>query len=356
MRKFPIRSIYILALSLVYSCNDDIHNLHKEELSDFAKEFLSMRMGSQNAMLDRQSGAINKSFQNLYGNFGGMMGGRIAEDSTGTAEPGDPGIPGDSTVREEPIDSVIYVDPWISCANITETVNEDGSITSIVDYGDGCEEGWADWKYRMWGRVISTYLYHNSFNGAVYKDVYYYNSEYDNYGGYYYYDSSEWEMNGISHYEGESAYDTSSLSFSGWYMYEDNTSYRWNDETYIYNGEGKTTYDNSQCVVEYADYEYSNGNDYYYHTAVLESLVMDYSCSSPMWMVRDAITEGDENSMVYIFTYVSGIEEIHYRKGEEEGHFIINYGDGECDNIITVTENGKTTVIDLSEDWLATGI
>lgn len=354
MKNFPIRLILIIAVLTLNSCADDPADLQKDELSDFAREFLSIRMGSQNAMMDREAGAINKSFQNLYGNFRAMTAGTIAEDSSGTAEPGDPGIPGDSSVWIEPGDSTIYEDPWISCAITTETVNPDGSITTVVDYGDGCEEGWADWKYRMWGKITSTYLYQNSIDGNVFKDVYYYDNAYENYGGYNYYDSSDWEMDGISHYEGESSYDTSYLSFSGWYLYEDNTTYRWNEETYSYRGEGKTSYDNTRWTTEYANYEYLNGNDYYYRTTVLKPLVMDYTCSGPIWLTRNAIAEGDENSIVYIFTYVSGVEEISYRQGDEEGHFIIDYGDGECDNIITVTENGNKSIIDLSENWLET--
>jgi len=48
-------------------------------------------------------------------------------------------------------------------------------------------------------------------------------------------------------------------------------------------------------------------------------------------------------------TYVSGKERISYRQGDKEGSFIIDYGDGECDNVIVIIENGKRIKVDLSD-------
>jgi hypothetical protein len=349
MKKIILWTVFsLIAAGILVSCSDESDQINQDELSEFAMNYLTMRAGSQSAQLDRQEGALNQSFQNLFGNYMGMVRGRIAEDSTGNTEPGNPG---DSTVWDYPSDTVIYEDPWISCATITETVNEDGSVTTITDYGDGCEEGYSDWKYRMWGAVISTYLYNSTFNGSVFKDVYYFDSEYDHYGGYYYYDSSEWEMNGTSHYEGESTYDTTNWSFSGWSAYEDHTIYRWNETAYEYNGEGKFTYDNHLWVTEYSDYEYTTGDDYYYKTSVLEPLVIDYSCTFPDHANGLAVSGTDSNFCLLIPIYISGVERIQYRQDGEAGDFIIDYGDGECDYIIKVTENGKTVTVNLAELW-----
>jgi hypothetical protein len=328
--------MYVISSFLIFACNDKTNDIKKGELSDFARDFINMRLGTQDAMKNRQAGAINMSFQNLYGNFQHMRSARIAEDSTGTSEPGD---------------STLYGEPWVSCAVITETVNEDGSITTVTDYGQGCDEGSDDWKYRMWGKIISTYLYNNTINGSTMVDAYSYKTDYDKFGGFYYYDSSEWEMNGHSNYTGESEYDTADYSFSGWYIYNDDNTYRWNNENYTYKANGKFTYSNTKWVTEYSDYEYSNDTSYY-KTTVLEPLVMDYTCTPPIMYLNGAKGEGtDSSNVVYVFTYVSGIEDIHYRQGEEEGHFSIDYGDGSCDNIITVTENGNSVEIDLSNNW-----
>ena len=74
---------------------------------------------------------------------------------------------------------------------------------------------------------------------------------------------------------------------------------------------------------------------------------MDYSCYSTRSLQAD---------FCWFFTYVSGRERIRYKDGDVEGTFEIDYGDGKCDNIITIYEDGKVTVVDLSKDWYtATG-
>ncbi len=133
-------------------------------------------------------------------------------------------------------------------------------------------------------------------------DTYSYSTVYDHFGGYYYYDSSNWEMNGYSNYIGESNYDTSDYSFAGWYSYQDDNSYRWNNENYIYKGEGRTTYTNTRWVTESADYEYSNGPDYYYKSSVLEPLVMDYTCTSPMMYLAGMKAQGEDANRLYVMT------------------------------------------------------
>jgi hypothetical protein len=42
-------------------------------------------------------------------------------------------------------------------------------------------------------------------------------------------------------------------------------------------------------------------------------------------------------------------ETIHYSDPEETYDFMIDYGNGECDNLAEVTENGETSVIDFGE-------
>ncbi len=154
----------ILILTIAVSCSDD--DVTQQELSDAAKQYLSMRMGSNTAMSGDMAGPINRSFGGLFSS--GITNGRIAGDSTGSSS-----------------DTTIIEDPWKSCAIITEIDNEDGSHTTIYDYGDGCEEGWEGYKYFMHGKVTSTYRNQYSKTGSVYHDSYYYASEYDNYGGNY---------------------------------------------------------------------------------------------------------------------------------------------------------------------------
>lgn len=313
-----------IGLLVIGACSDN--EPANAPLSDAAKQYLSMRLGSNNSLAESMNGPINQSFRGLF-NLTNIPNGKRSGDSTSN-----PGEPGDTTIIE---------DPWQSCAVITEIDNEDGSHTTIRDYGDGCEEGWGDYKYLMYGKVTDTYRNQYSQLGTVFKDSYFYSVDYDNYGGSYSW-GGEWAMEGGGTYEGESEYDTAKQKFSGSYSYEDETTYRYDSTTYFYSGFGTTYYNETKYVIESSEFEYSSGEDYFYKSKVLKPLVSDYSCYSSMW--------GQESFAMYI-SFVSGRERIQYRDGDKEGAFEIDYGKGECDNIITIYEDGKITVIDLSKNW-----
>ena len=51
-------------------------------------------------------------------------------------------------------------------------------------------------------------------------------------------------------------------------------------------------------------------------------------------------------AMCAMLMYVSGREVVHYRKDGKEGTFEIDYGNGECDTIITIIEEGKVIDVD----------
>ncbi len=321
----------LLTILGIAACSDN--EPENAPLSESAKQYLSMRLGSGRASADGMSGAINQSFEGLF-NMSGASNGRLSGDSTST-----PGEPGDTTIIDDPY-------PWTSCAVVTETDNEDGSHTTIQDYGEGCEEGWGDYTYFMHGKLTNTY--HNLFSqiGSVFKDSYFYSTAYDNYGGNY---NGEWAwlMNGGGTYEGESEYDTANQTFSGSYSYEDETTYQYDSTTYSYKGNGTTRYDETKYVVESNESEYSTGVDNFYKSKVLTPLVSDYACYSFAGANRGI----DDSSFAIWFTYVSGRERIEFKEGELEGTFEIDYGNGACDNIITVYENGNKTVVDLSKNW-----
>ncbi len=352
------KTLAIGGILLFTQCEKSEDPKTADQLSDFAAKYITMRFGSQNTLQDSRNAAVNNSFQDLFGIHVRNMAGRLAEGNpNGSGDPvsdtikiDDPGYI-DSSGTGWVEDTVIYEDPWVSCAEITETVNDDGSFTTIMDYGEGCEEGWDDWKYFIYGKITSTYMSNNTMIGSHYVDKYSYRTEYDNYGTRYYYDSSVWEMDGISEYTGESVYDTTDYSFSGWYAYTDNTSYRYNDDVYRYSSNGRTTYDNNGSITESADYEYYAGDDFYKST-VLEPLMMDYTC----WQNSTIKASSPDNSsggtgIACVILYTAGVEKVSYSQGGESGELIIDYGDGECDNIMTITENGVVTVIDLSEQW-----
>lgn len=318
-----------IGLLVIGACSDN--EPQNAPLSPAAKQYLSMRLGSNNALAESMSGPINQSFRGLF-NLMNVPNGKLSGDSTS-----EPGEPGDTTIIEE---------PWTSCAVITEFDNEDGSHTYIQDYGEGCEEGWGDYKYFMHGKVTNTYRNQFSQIGSVFNDSYSYAVDYDNYGGNY---NGEWSwlINGGGTYDGESEYDTDNQTFSGSYSYKDETTYQFDSSSYFYRGSGTTSYDETKYVIESSETEYSTGVDNFYKSKVLIPLVSDYSCYT-----FGAANGGiGDSSIAFWFTYVSGRERIEYKEGELSGTFEIDYGDGECDNIITIYENGNKTVVDLSEKW-----
>jgi hypothetical protein len=281
-----------------------------------------MRMGASTAMNRSMTDAANNSFGNLFSAFG-KPNGRIKTDSTSTS----------------PGDSAIFAEPWKSCAMITETDNEDGSHTTIIDYGEGCEEGGYGYTYFMHGKIMYTWLSQVTQSGSVFRDKYFYSSEYDNYGGNYN-GQWAWNMDGQGVYQGQSEYDTAKQTFTGYYTYDDETTYTYDSSSYYYKGSGATSYTTNKYVIERSQYEYADG-DNYYKSKVLEPLVINYECYG----------YGRMEAFCWIQIFVSGRERVQYKYGEEEGIFEVDYGDGECDSIIVIYENGQRTVVDLSKDW-----
>lgn len=317
--------IAIAFLFLTIGCEDsDPGPSPLSELSSEAKAFLGMRSGTNQSLSAAGNSAINKSFQGAYNSYASIS-----------------GAPG---VTENSDSTVIEPDPWKSCAEVTETKNPDGSITVVTDYGDGCDEGYGDYHYFMHGKYSYTYKYEQSQSGSVFKYTYFNKNKSENYGGMYYYDqdTTEWLSNGHSTYSGESQYDTAKQTFSGFYAYSDTSEYAYDDWVYTYKSEGESTYDEKKSVTPVNNYEYTYGDDYY-KSIVLKPLVMDYTCFS---MNKEMMM------MPFWSTYVSGRERIHYIREGVEGKFEIDYGNGKCDNIITIYENGKVFIIDLVNDYL----
>jgi hypothetical protein len=41
-----------------------------------------------------------------------------------------------------------------------------------------------------------------------------------------------------------------------------------------------------------------------------------------------------------------GNRKIYYKENGKVSSFTLNYGNGTCDNLVSITENGKTTIVD----------
>lgn len=314
-----------VASLMAVGCSDDDQPQVKGELSEFAQEFLSLRMGASSQANKSADAAINQSFQSLMAFR--PMGGRTKGDSTGTSDP----HPGDTTIYP--------TEPWVSCATTTTRYNPDGSTTTIVDYGDGCYEGWANFKYFTHGKYVQTYGSSTSWDRSTRSDRYLFEIDYESYGGNYGSDSTEWTLDGDSYYDGYSSYDTITQKFSGSNNYHSDNKSSYNGVTYVYKSSGISHYDETGMVLEKNEYEYGDASNSY-RSVLVTPQRYNYQCNANI----DANAVSYEH---YVWVAVSGKEEVTYTKDGKAGSFTIDYGNGECDNIIYITENGVTVEVDL---------
>jgi hypothetical protein len=231
---------------------------------------------------------------------------------------------------------------YFTCATVTETKNADGTTTTIYDYGTGCDEYGSLMKGKItyiWKNEGSTYE-----SKVIYDHFYSYGTEINGYS------ENSFTSDGNSYFE----YSNSGASeggAAGGVVGGDSISYpeiafNWSGTSiakevltitddegkkYNYDSENSTKWDNSTYTVLTGVYNYySNTEDYEYHYLVSKPLVTNYECSLS-WVP------------------VSGVEKTTNIKSGKRDELIINYGNGECDNYALVTNNGKTTKIDLSE-------
>lgn len=325
-----IRSLTVCSLLLFGGCQDTteapVGTL--DDLTPFAKEFLGMRNGTINSLAATGNRSVNMGFQGVANTVASMTGSSVASSDSSLVDPG----------------------PWITCGAITETNNPDGSTTVVTDYGDGCEEGFGEYRYLLFGKNTSTYRNSSSQSGTTFTYEFFSRYVSERFGSTYYYDmdtdgtpdTTTWIMDGHSTYSGYSSYDTATQQFSGSYSFSDTSDYQYDNETYSSRTEGINTYNHLQSVTTKNTYEYRQGESFY-RSEVITPLVTSYTCSPawdepgialcPMWLV-----------------YVSGRERVTYTQEGKSGQFEIDYGDGTCDNIIHIYEDGKVVRIDLSRD------
>jgi hypothetical protein len=337
MKKRILHAFFLVAAlgGILHGCNEiETPEGTLEDLSPYAKEFLGM-MGTK---------AMGPNAAGLPGNRTIGMALRGALDSyTSITGSTDPGYPGDSTI----------IDPWPggwqTCAVITETNHPDGSTTIVTDYGTGCEEGFGEWKYLMFGKNTNTFRHTSAQTGSVFSFEFFNRYVADGFGSTSWWDmdndgkpdTTTWVSDGSSTFSGMSSYDTATQAFSGNYLYADTSTYTFQGVTYSTRSDGETVYTNLKSTVLRNDYEYRTGSDFY-SAKVLIPLVSDYTC----WM--GMVAGAGMMSRPFWMIYVSGRERVTYSQQGQSGQFEIDYGDGTCDNIITIFENGKVIRIDVS--------
>jgi hypothetical protein len=98
-----------------------------------------------------------------------------------------------------------------------------------------------------------------------------------------------------------------------------------------YTSDYSNVWDSISYKVLEGDYYYSSEADgYEYHYQVTEPLFTDYKCPDT-WVP------------------VSGIEIISTTEKGETQEYSLDYGDGTCDNLAALTQNGETSVVDFGD-------
>ncbi|HLT74678.1 MAG TPA: hypothetical protein VKZ68_06315 [Ohtaekwangia sp.] len=226
--------------------------------------------------------------------------------------------------------------PWTTCATTTNTTNPDGSITTEVDYGDGCEEGIDPYIYFMHGK----YAFTNSVNvtqaGSIITEFFAYKYIADNYGGSYNtgIEDAEWLLNWNGSMSGTGSRNPSGQLFWGTYTTTHEGESVFDGEAQTFTGTSRTSYTHKHSTIEESSATTRSGENYY-HAIVLEPLVTRFDCDrNPMFPSVSSA------SWVHVPIYVSGREFVRYKQDGQEGSFTIFWGNGTCDSKLEIEENG----------------
>jgi hypothetical protein len=238
---------------------------------------------------------------------------------------------GDSLIT----DSIDYWE-YFTCATVTETVNPDGTTTTVYDYGEGCDEYGSVMKGKItyvWKNVENSYeskvIYENFYSYGTTMNGYSENTFTSDGNSFFRYDTATKELNdSVSYPEIE-------FNWSGESTSKENLTITTDDgNVYSYVSEYSTKWDNTSYTVLKGSYHYkSKIEDYEYIYLVSKPLITNYECNNT-WVP------------------VSGTETTSVLEKGNKKVMVIDYGRGKCDNYATVTINGKSKKVDMSE-WYA---
>ncbi len=219
-----------------------------------------------------------------------------------------------------------YWQKW-TCATVTDYIDADGKNVTVYDYGiDGCD----DWGSLIKGKI--TYIWSQT------NDIYYSKVLYENYSAY------GMTMNGYSEYSysfGNMFFTNvvdsviPEINWSGSSSCNENIEMIYQDgETFHYTANYSSDWDEKSYTVHQGEYSYKNiTNGYEYTYKITLEIFYNYECG---WE---------------IYVPVTGIEEIVYKDVDLDTKFITNYGNGTCDNIAIITENGVEYTVDFGDLW-----
>lgn len=204
---------------------------------------------------------------------------------------------------------------WDTCALITIKENEDGTYTVILDFGDGCEE--ADGRYLK--GIVAFTGYETDSSGAFqigFEDFSERNpdEEIDNdftLSGWYH---GAWTANPSEDFKyAEGFSEVFELNYE-------------NGDQEKFAAEGEFFANDFGIAVTKHNFQGTNAEGDIYSGVTVDPLIYDFSCTES-------------------YIYTKGAEVYNFN-GESAA---VDFGDGSCDNILTIQADGITVIIDLDE-------
>lgn len=320
-KKSIIASLWIVVALLVWSCSDDGESIDPSQQNIVAQNLL---VNSNSALSKLRGNGISGPMGALYGNFQRGRQGRASQSPSAMFRHSTANT-GTDSVNTTP-----------TC--LIETWEDDGkgNYTFTLDFGDGCDY----YGERLKGKLIEK----GSYNETSFSST----TTYTNFGG------QDWTIDGTHSYSGTwdqidgTSEPADSANFSATYQFSADlkTSYMefGHDSTaevsigerlveVDYVAEGSEQVDQDGYTVKSRTETVSLNTGESFKSQVDIPLYFDFGCDGEVWV------------------YVSGQESGSYTSGDETGTYSINYGDGTCDNIVTVTENGTSEEVDLGKLW-----
>jgi hypothetical protein len=306
--------ITVLLLIAMFACKKE--QVSQEKLPEHIKKLAEMNMKLQSIKSSDfahvRYAPVNSYLSSVYsGNT--LKSGKL-EDGDSTGYLGDSTIfIGDSTFLS---DSIWWNWDWESCAQITKYVDENGYYVTVMDYGEqGCEE----WGSFIKGKITSKWK--EDENGSYFEEIY------ENYNAWGMTMNGTFSSTSQGNWPWYDSTDTGNNSFEIINICTENMTISFDTgATYTYVSSFKDKYTNNQYVILEGEFEYNSSDGDNYSYRILEPVVTNFLC---------------ENSYIP----VSGIEQWT----ESTTIYEIDYGNGNCDNKATITENGKVYEVDFDE-------
>jgi len=205
-----------------------------------------------------------------------------------------------------------------TCGEVSEGIDNDNYYFFSVDYGiEGCD----DWGIWMKGKYTNRYFVTDS--SLQLEDLFQnYSMENTEDSANYYF-----EINGYTKCNFTNMTPEEYLG-----DHEENFIMNYNDEIFSSQAIFKDAINNESYEILLGEATYkSSTQNYIYHTKILKKLVYSFNCG------------------INTYTPISGREEINYTDNELSLNFTVDYGEGECDNIIMIYEQGQVFTINLDD-------